>query len=137
MALQEPESMDELVYFTRRNIGEGNAVAWVYRKICPKCKKERMGKPKDKKGKVMIRAKEFVCYACGYTEPEEIFEESLVCSIKYTCPKCRFEGEIEVPFKRKKIQIINEETGKKKAAESIRFQCGKCKADIDVTKKLK
>src|SRR3989338_8652813 len=51
-----PNSVDEVVYFTRRTIGEGKVVAWVYKQKCPKCGKAMMGKPKDSNtGKVQIR----------------------------------------------------------------------------------
>jgi len=137
MALREPQSMDECVYFTRREIGvQGKVVAWVFRNQCPKCGKALMGKPVEK-GKVKIRAKEYVCPACKYTVPDEEYEETLTASIQYTCPQCSFKGEIEIPYQRKKIQMLDEETGKKKAAEALRFQCGKCGKNIDITKKMK
>jgi predicted RNA-binding Zn-ribbon protein involved in translation (DUF1610 family) len=135
--LKEPQSMDECVYFTRREIGaHGKVMAWVFRNQCVKCNKALMGKPVEK-GKVKIRAKEYVCPACNYTVPDEEYEETLTASIKYTCPHCSFVGEIQIPYQRKKIQMLDEETGKKKAAESLRFQCSKCGKNIDVTKKLK
>ena len=39
MALKEPSSMDECIYFTNRTLvgGKGKIRAWVYRKFCPKC----------------------------------------------------------------------------------------------------
>jgi len=36
MTLKRPESMEECVYFTNRVIGDGRAMAWVFRKECPK-----------------------------------------------------------------------------------------------------
>ena len=129
--------MEECIYYTFRGIGEGEAKAWVFKGKCPKCSKGLMGKPKDEKGKVKIRAKEYVCPECGYTAEKEAYENSLTVNIKYTCPHCKFEGETQIPFHRKKVQIFNEETKKKKAVEALRFQCGKCGKDIDVTKKMK
>ena len=64
MALKRPESMDECVYYTLRDIGEGEATVWVFKQSCPKCGKGIMGKPKGKEGKVKIRAKEYVCPEC-------------------------------------------------------------------------
>ena len=53
--LTEPVSMDDLVYFTSRAVGKkGHAKAWVYKGLCPKCKKSRLGKPVDKNGKVKL-----------------------------------------------------------------------------------
>ncbi len=128
MPLRKPESMDECVYFTQRTIGEdGFAMVWAFKKNCPKCSKAVMGKPKDKKGKVLMRAKEYVCPSCNYTAEKKEYEESLTASIEYTCPACKFSGEKEAPFKRKKIEGI----------ETLRFQCDKCKANIDVTKKMR
>ncbi len=124
-----PESMNDLVYFTRRNIGEkGKAVAWVYKKECPKCGKATMGKPRDAKtGKVMVTAKEYACPECGYTAEKKAYEETLTAEVQYTCPSCGFIGEAEVPFKRKKVQGV----------DTLRVQCRECKANIDITKKMK
>ena len=127
MALKEPESMEEIVYFTRREIDNGKIMAWVSKEKCTKCNKAMMGKPRDKNGKAQIRAKEYTCPECGYTVEKKEYEESLTASIKYTCPHCSFEGEIQVPFKRKSV----------KGVQTLRFQCGKCSKDIDVTKKMK
>ena len=130
--------MEECVYFTNRDIGEkGHIIAWVFRQECPKCHKALMGKPRDKKGKVMIRAKEYVCPECGYTVAKEEYEETLTVNIKYKCPHCDFEGEAQIPFKRKKIMIVDEITGKKKPVDALRFQCEKCGKNIDITKKMK
>src|SRR3989338_4477773 len=129
MALKKPESMEECVYMTQRAIGEkGYAMTWVFRNPCPKCKKSTMGKPKDKKtGKVQIRANEYVCPSCGFTMEKTAYEETLTASIEYTCPKCVTEGEIQIPFKRKKVE----------GAESLIFNCAKCNEKILITKKLK
>ncbi len=134
----EPESVDQLVYFTNRTVfGKGHVKAWVYKAICPKCKKERMGKPVGKDGKVKIRAKEYVCPACKYTVEKGEFEDTLNCEIKYTCPKCSKTGEAVVPFKRKKVKVFDEEAGKEVSGDAIKFTCGSCKADIAIIKKMK
>jgi predicted RNA-binding Zn-ribbon protein involved in translation (DUF1610 family) len=131
MALKFPNSMDECIYFTNRNIGEnknGKAICWVFKQDCPKCKKAKMGKPIDPKTKrPQIRAKEYVCPACNYTVEKVAYEESLTANIQYTCPKCGFEGEAQVPFKRKSINGV----------KTLRAFCEKCKEPIDVTKKMK
>lgn len=128
MALKEPESMDDLIYFTKRSIGNGSAKAWVYKQPCPKCGKAQMGKPRDEKtGDVKIRAKEYVCPACKYTVEKKEYEESLNAEIKYVCPKCKFSGEIEIQFKRKKVEGV----------DALVFKCQKCNERILVTKKLK
>jgi len=138
MGLKEPESAGECIYFTNRIIGKGKVKAWVFKGKCPKCDKGLMGKPKDEKtGKVKIRAKEYVCPECGHIEEQKEHEETLTASVIYTCPHCENDGEIEIPFKRKKIQLINEETQKKKSVDALRFPCGKCGKDIDITKKMK
>ena len=136
--MKEPTSMDECVYFTRRVLGKGTAVAWVFRKECPKCKKCLMGKPKDPKtGKYKIRATEYVCYECGFTEEKKEHMESLSANIKYTCPKCEHKGDLQMPFIRKKVMRLDEESGKKKAVEALKFECEKCGEVILITKKLK
>lgn len=96
-----------------------------------------MGKPKDEKGKVKIRAKEYVCPECNYTVEKDAYEKGLTANIKYTCPHCKFEGEAQVPFHRKKVQIFDEESQKKNLVEVLRFQCSKCGKNIDITKKMK
>mgnify|MGYP001401963665 FL=1 len=137
MSLRMPESMGECIYFTKRTVGEeGKATAWVFKEKCPKCGQALMGKPIEK-GKVKIRAKEYVCPKCDYTVEKGEYEETLTANITYTCPHCSFEGEIQIPFERKRIQLVDEETGKKKAADALRFPCEKCKENIDVTKKMK
>jgi len=125
--LKEPENMDELIYFTRRAVGNGKIVCWVSKEKCPKCHKELMGKPKDEKGKTKIRAKEYVCPACGYTVEKKEYEETLTASVKYTCSSCKYQGEIQIPFKRKSTQGV----------QTLRFPCEKCGANIDITKKMK
>ena len=138
MTLKEPKSMDECIYFTNRIIGRGKARAWVFKETCPKCKECLMGKPKNPKtGKIRIRADIYECPKCKYSAPVEEYEDTLTCNVKYTCPYCSNEGEIQVPFKRKKVRILDEESGSKKTADVIRFQCQKCNQDIDITKKMK
>ncbi|MBD3303717.1 hypothetical protein GF343_01105, partial [Candidatus Woesearchaeota archaeon] len=84
MVLRLPDSMEECVYFTRRNIDKGKVVAWVFKEKCPKCGKALMGKPKDEKtGKVKIRAKEYVCPECGYTAEKGEYEDTLTVNIQY------------------------------------------------------
>jgi predicted RNA-binding Zn-ribbon protein involved in translation (DUF1610 family) len=124
----EPESTEQLVYFTQRAIGKGDARAWVYKGDCPKCGKAKMSKPRDEKtGKVKIRAKEYVCSECGYMVEKKAYEDTLTCEIKYTCPECGNKDEATVPYKRKTWQGM----------KSIVFECGKCKAKIGITKKMK
>ena len=45
----------------------------------------------------------------------------------YKCPACGNAGEKQIQFKRKNIDGV----------QTLRFQCDKCKANIDVTKKMK
>lgn len=136
--LTQPKSMSECVYFTNRIIQKGKAKAWVFKELCPKCKKALMGKPiNPKTGKPKIRADYYECPKCKYQIPKKEYEESLTVNIEYICPHCQYKGEIQIPFKRKKIQRLNKETGKKQAIDSLRFQCQKCGKNIDITKKLK
>jgi len=70
------------------------------------------------------------------TMNEEEYEETLTACIKYEC-SCGYKGEIEVPFKRKKVMRLDEEEGKKKAVEALVFECEKCKKKFYITKKMK
>ena len=127
MTLKEPESMDEVVYFTRRSLEpKGKIIAWARKVKCPKCKKALMGKPIEK-GKVKIRAKEYVCPNCGYTEEKLEHEKSLEVSIKYVCPYCDNEGEATTPYKRKTWM----------GAPAFVFQCSACNEKIGITKRMK
>jgi hypothetical protein len=138
MTLTQPKSMDECIYFTNRASAGGKVKAWVFRKDCPKCKDQKMGKPRDPKtGKPKIRSPEYVCHECNYIEEKKEHEESLEVCISYTCPHCKFEGETKTQYKRKNIQLLDKETGKKKAAKAIQFKCEKCQEKINITKKMK
>jgi|SRR3989338_5273882 len=127
MSLIEPTSMEQCAYFTRRIIGSGEVMAWVFKNKCPKCDEGVMEKPKDSKGKIKTRAKEYVCANCGYVMDKKENDEQLLANIKYGCPYCKNQGEVQIPFKRKKIDGV----------DALRFQCQKCNADIDVIKKMK
>lgn len=126
MSLVKPENMDEVIYFTRRATDDGKIVAWVYKKDCEECGKAKMGKPVVK-GKVKIRAKEYVCPACNHTVEKNEHEETLDIDIEYTCPHCKHEGEITTQYKRKSF----------KGAKAIVFECDKCNEKIPITKKMK
>lgn len=137
MSLKIPESATECLYFTRRSLdNDGSAFAWVYKIDCPECGKAKMGKPVEK-GKVKIRAKEYVCPKCSFTEEKNSHEARCNLDIIYKCPKCHHEGEATIPFVRKRVQLVNEKTGKKKAADSFVFNCDKCSEKILITKKMK
>jgi ssDNA-binding Zn-finger/Zn-ribbon topoisomerase 1 len=111
--LKQPESMEECVYFTRRAVGEGKIMCWVFREKCPKCQEGLMGKPKDEAGKVKIIAKEYVCPKCGHSVEKKEYEETLTANIQYSCPECKHSGEVQIPFKRKNIQGV----------QTLRFRC--------------
>ena len=127
MALKKPESAEECVYFTNRTIGDGRAMAWVFRKECPKCKKGIMGKPLKKGGKIDKKAEHYVCYSCGYAESNEQVENSLVINVEYKCPNCGNEGETTTEYKRKSFEGV----------QSYVFECQKCGKKVGLTKKLK
>ncbi|MBI2657529.1 hypothetical protein HYX08_02430 [Candidatus Woesearchaeota archaeon] len=126
MALKKPGSAEECVYFTNRTIGDGRAMAWVFRKECPKCK-GIMGKPLKKGGKIDKKADHYVCYSCGYQEPNEKAENSLIINVEYKCPHCGNQGETTTEYKRKSFEGV----------PSYVFECQKCKKKIGLTKKLK
>jgi len=127
MGIIKPNSMDDCIYFTNRMSGEGNATAWVYRKECPKCKKNTIGKPIKKNGKVDKKATYYECEICKYQESIEEVENSLRVEIQYKCPHCGNEGETTTEYKRTTFEGV----------PSFIFECGKCNKKIGITKKLK
>jgi predicted RNA-binding Zn-ribbon protein involved in translation (DUF1610 family) len=127
MSLKLPDSMDELVYWTSRAVGDGKIKAWAEREMCPNCKKALMGKPKDDSGHTKIRAAYYECPQCHHKIEKKEYEDTLTLSVLYTCPKCKYSGEIQVPFKRKKYQGV----------DAVVFECQKCHEKIPVTKKMK
>jgi len=128
MKLKEPESMNELLYITIREHDGFKVRAWVFKEKCSECGKGLIAKPKDPKtGRPKIRSKEYECNECGRIVPKEAYEETLMCNIEYTCPECKFEGQQQVPFKRKSYM----------GTKAILFECEKCKHKMAITKKMK
>ena len=128
--MRMPSSMDECIYFTRRkyDTNDGKAIAWVYKKECPKCKKGTMGKPLDPKtGRPKIRSDMYECPECKYSEPGKEHEESLMVEIVYTCPFCGHSGEATTEYKRKSWEGV----------KAYVYECGGCKAKLGITKKMK
>ncbi len=129
MTLKLPNSMGECLYFSRRTLGDdGRATAWVLKMQCPKCKKGVMAKPRDPKtGKPKIRATEYVCDKCGYSEEKASHQDKLVMNVQYTCPHCQNEGEATTAYKLKSFDGM----------KAYVFDCSKCKKKIGITKKMK
>ncbi|NIA04083.1 MAG: hypothetical protein GWP09_01915 [Nitrospiraceae bacterium] len=128
MELKEPQSMEELYYYTNRDLeNNGEVRCWVFKRECPQCHKALLEKPKGKNGKIKIRAKEFVCPNCGFVMGKEEYEKDLIANIEYTCPHCGYHGKTQIPFKRKKV----------KGVEAMVFTCEKCGEKIYITKKMK
>jgi hypothetical protein len=127
MGLQIPDSMEELVYWTSRKINKGAVKAWVNREQCPECHKALMGKPSNNKGGIKIRASFYECPECHYKVDKQEYEDTLTANIIYTCSHCSFNGETQIPYKRKKFQGV----------DALIFTCQKCSQKIPITKKLK
>ena len=124
----EPESMDTLIYFTNRAVDSGQVRAWVYKGMCPTCQKGKMEKPKNEKtGRPKIRATHYLCNACGHEEEKDQYEETLDIEIVYTCPACKHEGDITVPYKRRTFNGV----------KAVVFQCQQCNEKIPISKKMK
>lgn len=129
MGLTMPNSMDECIYFSNRTLedGKGKALAWVYRKECPKCHKAKMGKPVGPEGKVKIRADEYQCPECNYIEQKTEHEESLTLEVMYTCPACGKQGEGTTIYKR--VSFLG--------VKAYVLECEHCGHKIGITKKMK
>jgi predicted RNA-binding Zn-ribbon protein involved in translation (DUF1610 family) len=128
MALIQPTSTNDLLYFSNRLDGNQRIKAWVYKKTCPQCGKAKMGKPVDeKKGKVKIRATEYICPGCGYAEDKKSHEESCTLEAVYTCGSCGKSGEATISYKRKTYMGV----------PSYVFECSHCGVKIAITKKMK
>jgi predicted RNA-binding Zn-ribbon protein involved in translation (DUF1610 family) len=129
MGLKMPESVDECIYFTRRKFEpQGSAIAWVYRKKCPKCLKSTMGKPLDPKTKrPKIRSENYECPSCGFSEDKTPHEESLMVEVMYVCPHCGAKGEAKTQYKRVSLDGV----------KAYVFNCEACKKKIGLTKKMK
>lgn len=127
MTYELPDSMDKVIYFTRRTLEpQGRVTAWTDKKECPQCHKALMGKPVEK-GKVKIRATVYVCPECSYEEDKKEHEESLELKAIYTCPECGKDGESAAAYKRKTFQGV----------PSFVVACQHCSAIIPLTKKMK
>lgn len=125
--MEIPDSMDKCVYFTRRNSeAEGKLIAWAEKKECPECHKGLMGKPIEK-GKKKIRATEYVCPECGYSEGKPEHEDTLTVNVQYTCPHCQHSGEATTPYKRKSFLGV----------KAYVFVCDGCGAKIGIAQKMK
>lgn len=128
MDCKEPSSMEELIYFTNRNIGKGNAKAWAYKIECPNCKKELMSKPIDPKTKkYKIRASYYECPACHHQMDKKDVDPQLEVEVIYTCPSCANHSCVKLPYKRKKFEGV----------DAFVFACDKCGETIGITKKMK
>lgn len=125
--LRKPSSMEECIYFTNRTIDSGCAMAWVFRKDCPKCKKDVLRKPSTKSGKPDKKSPIYVCKSCRYEEKNEDVENNLILNVEYKCPHCGNEGETTTECKRKSFEGVI----------SYVFECQKCRKKIGITKKLK
>lgn len=106
MAIKEPESMDDLFYFTNRVLENGGwAKAWVYKPIAPSGK-GKLQKPKDPKtGRPKVRSTVYVDDE-GNEYPREEIDPTLSVEIKYKSPFTGNEGEATVPYKRKTWQGV-------------------------------
>ena len=124
---KQPTSMDELVYFSRRTLEpKGRAVAWAHKKPCSECKNGLMGKPVEK-GKVKVRATEYVCPSCGYSEQKAAHEKGLVVCVEYDCPRCDHHAISTAPYVMKTYQGVKARV----------VACDACGEKIAITKKMK
>lgn len=128
MMMDEPESMDDLLFFTNRVTDNMRIKAWTYRPTCPKCRKGKMGKPvNEKTGKVSKKAEVYECPACHHEMPEAEIEKIAVVDVIFTCPFCRKSGQTKTPYVRKPW----------KGVPAYVFECTFCKEKIGITKKMK
>jgi len=126
MALRFPESMDEVFYYTDRELENGGEITvWVFKKTCPNCG-AIMSKPRSKTGRPIKKA-DYVCQNCGMTMTPKEYEADLIANVRYTCPNCKHKGEKQQPFKRKMKQGV----------PTLVVTCDNCGYEMLVTKKFK
>ena len=138
--MKRPESMDELVYFTRRDIGEGEATVWVFRGLCPKCGKGVMGKPVGPKGKIKVRAKEYVCPECGNYRLARQFQRDAAAYDGYSgaCRLCRAQKDnpaLDICSPRRSWHDDNPRATVLSAKEAV-GRCALCFCDLPVRELL-
>ena len=122
-----PKDMSEVIYFTNRTLEPtGNVKAWAFKVNCEKCKVGMMGKPVEN-GKVKIRATEYICSKCGFSEEKSLHESKLTLTVVYTCPYCQNSGDTTTEYKRKSFEGV----------KAFIFACQKCGKKIGITKKMK
>lgn len=121
MALEKPTNPKDLRFFTRKTVGSGKAMLWVFNPRCSKCKDGYLAVPYDEStGRFKSRAKTVKCNKCGAEAPKtELKEAEAIVNVAYTCPFCGKEGELQAPFKR---------TAKK----AFKFRCIFCGKEIKV-----
>ncbi len=110
--MEVPRDIRLLLYHTQRPLGEdesGFCHLWVLR---PKC--GCGGLLFKKRGH-----KEFTCEKCG--KAVVINESDLIANIHYSCPYCKFEGDLQLSWKRNK-------TGKK----AFKFKCADCSKEVSI-----
>lgn len=118
--LVRPKDPKEVRYFTRKTVGKGKVMIWVFNPDCPKCD-GKLSIPYDEEtGRYKSMARDVTCNKCIYSIPKKDFKEvEAVANIAYTCPYCGKEGELQLPFVNKKKKIF-------------KFKCSHCGKEIKV-----
>ena len=128
MEIKKPDSMEECLYFTSRILkNDGFATAWVYRPLCDKCKKGKLGKPIKKNGKPDKKSPNYECPNCKHQITNEETESRLKVEIEYKCVDCGNEGMTTTEHKRITFEGV----------QAYVFTCEKCNAKMGITKKMK
>ncbi len=125
--MDEPDNMEDLHYYTFRELGDGKIKAWVYKDECPECGEEYLEKPETEEGTPNTRASVYTCSNCGYEEEEEEHKHSLDLHGKYTCPHCGEDGASSTKYKRRTYY----------GNKAYVLRCEHCDGKLPLTKKMK
>ena len=74
-------------------------------------------------------------FASKFVKDKKVLD--IACGTGYGSSLLKKSGAKEVPFKRKKVTLVDPGSGKKKRVDAVVVDCDSCGFQINVTKKMK